>query len=86
MTETSQLPPSIRKTKRRGIVDPDQVRTLSFTVITLCIIISVIACVLSIWDFTANDTLWRTVATCIVITGGMMAFGVINSLYGPKEN
>jgi len=51
----------------------------------LCIIISVIACILAIWDFTKTDALWRTVATCIVVSAGMMAFGVTNILFGPKD-
>jgi hypothetical protein len=54
-------------------------------IITLCLLISVIACILAIWDFTKQDTLWRTIATCLVIGGGMMAFGIINGLYGPKD-
>lgn len=69
----------------RGLIRPSLVRGLSFATITACIIISVIACILAIWDFTKQDTLWRTVATCVVVAGGMMAFGVVNTLYGPRE-
>lgn len=71
--------------KRHGFVDCRKVRGITFVTITACIIISIIACILAIWDFTKQDTLWRTVATCAVIAGGMMAFGIINVLYGPKE-
>ena len=71
--------------KRRGFINPLLVRTVSFAVLTLCILICVVACILAIWDFTKTDALWRTVATCVVISGGMMAFGVINLLYGPPE-
>lgn len=85
MSETTQNPPTIQRPGRRGLINPNQVKMLSFGVITMCIIISVIACILAIWDFTKQDTLWRTVATCVVIAGGMMAFGIINALYGPKE-
>ena len=84
MNETNQVPPIIQRPKRRGLINPTKVRILSFVVITLCIIISVVACILAIWDFTKQDALWRTIATCIVIAGGMMAFGIINALYGPK--
>jgi hypothetical protein len=54
-------------------------------VLAICIAISVIASILAIWDFTKTDALWRTVATCIVVSGGMVAFGVVNSLYGSKD-
>jgi hypothetical protein len=60
-------------------------RVISFTVLAICIAISVIVSILAIWDFTKTDALWRTVATCIVVSGGMVAFGVVNSLYGSKD-
>ncbi len=85
MNDVRQNPPPIPKLRPRGLVNPEKVRMISFVTITICIIISVIACILAIWNFTKQDTLWRTVATCVVIAGGMMAFGIINGLYGPKE-
>lgn len=78
-------PPLPPRKKRRGLLSPEKVRWVSFVTITLCIIVSVVACILAIWDFTKQNTLWRTVATCIVMAGGMMAFGIINALYGPRD-
>jgi hypothetical protein len=83
MNSTGMTPPPVRR--RRGFIAPEKVRGLSFVVVTVCLIISVAACILAIWDFTRQDTLWRTVATCLVIAGGMMAFGIINALYGPRD-
>jgi len=85
--ETQIAPPPLQSQpkRRRGYINAETVRAISFGVITLCIIISVIACIMAIWEFAQSDVLWRTVATCIVISGGMMAFAVINGLYGPKE-
>ena len=74
-----------RTSPKRGFINPHLVRLASFTVLTICIIICAVACILAIWDFTKTDALARTVATCVVISGGMMGFGVINALYGPKE-
>lgn len=85
MSDEIPKPPALPKTVKRGFISPSAVRALSFVTITVCIIISVIACILAIWDFTKQDTLWRTVATCVVVAGGMMAFGVINSLYGERD-
>lgn len=76
--------PQLNKQKR-GFINPRIVRTISFAVLTICIIICVVSCILAIWDFTKTDALWRTVATCVVVSGGMMAFGIINSLYGPPS-
>ena len=83
--EIPPLPEPAQKTQRRGFINPHLVRMVSFTVLTVCIIICVVSCILAIWDFTKTDALWRTIATCIVVSGGMMAFGVINMLYGPKD-
>jgi len=81
--DTSPLPPVLPQ--KRGFINRSVVRVISFTVLAICIAISVIASILAIWDFTKTDALWRTVATCIVVSGGMMAFGVVNSLYGSKD-
>jgi hypothetical protein len=81
--DTSQLPPALPQ--KRGFINRRIMRVISFTVLAICIAISVIASILAIWDFTKTDALWRTVATCIVVSGGMVAFGVVNSLYGSKD-
>ncbi len=66
----------------RGFLNPGRVRALSFWITTLCILVSVVACLLAIWEFTGTDVLWRTVATCAVIGGGMIAFAWVNVLFG----
>ena len=81
--DTPPLPPQLPK--KRGLINQRIVQVVSFTVLVICILISVIACILAIWDFTKTDALWRTVATCIVVSGGMMAFGVTNILFGPRD-
>jgi len=49
-------------------------------------LVAVVACLLAIWNFAGTDVLWRTVATCAVIGGGMVAFYVINSIFDrPSE-
>lgn len=85
MNETPVVVPTLPKKAKRGFLSPDKVRASSFFTITICVVISVLSCILAIWDFTKDDTLWRTVATCVVIGGGMMAFGLINVFYGEKE-
>ena len=84
-TPPPPLPQPKTTKQKRGFINPRLVRMVSFAVLTVCILICVVACILAIWDFTKTDALWRTVATCFVISGGMMAFGVINSLYGPPQ-
>jgi hypothetical protein len=80
-------PPSLPSPvpNKKGFINPIAVKIVSFSVLVICIIISAIACILAIWDFTKDDVLWRTVATCFVVSGGMMAFGVVNNLYGTTD-
>jgi len=81
--DTPPLPPQLPK--KRGLINQRIVQVVSFTVLVICIIISVIACILAIWDFTKTDALWRTVATCIVVSAGMMAFGLTNIIFVPRD-
>ena len=67
---------------RRGFLNPEMVRGLSFWTTSGCLLVAVVACLLAIWEFTGTDILWRTVATCAVIGGGTLAFSWINALFG----
>jgi 4-hydroxybenzoate polyprenyltransferase len=66
---------------KRGFLNPRVVTKISFWITSLCILVAVVACLLAIWQFTGTDILWRTVATCAVIGGGMIAFYVINTIF-----
>jgi hypothetical protein len=56
--------------------------TISFWTVTACILVSVVASLLAIWQFTGTDVLWRTVATCVVVGAGTLAFAWVNSMFG----
>jgi 4-hydroxybenzoate polyprenyltransferase len=66
---------------KRGFLNPHVVTKISFWTTSGCILVAVVACLLAIWQFTGTDVLWRTVATCAVIGGGMIAFYVINTIF-----
>ena len=66
---------------KRGFLNPRIVTKIAFWTASACILIAVVACLLAIWDFAKTDVLWRTVATCAVIGGGMVAFYVINGIF-----
>jgi membrane protein YdbS with pleckstrin-like domain len=72
--------------KPRGYLNPSLVRSVAFWITSTCILIAVLASLLAIWRFTGTDVLWRTVATCIVVAGGTVAFAFVNSLFAcPPE-
>ena len=53
---------------------------------TICIVVAVVACLLAIWQFTGTDVLWRTVATCVVIGAGTLAFSFVNGLFDRERD
>ena len=69
----------------RGFINPVRVKSFSFWTTTACILIAVVASILAIWEFTGTDALWRTVATCVVIGTGTLAFAWVNSLFGLSD-
>ncbi len=80
---TDQLAPN---PKKKGFLNADKIRALSFYAISLCISVSVLASILAIWDFARADVLWRTVATCAVIAAGFMVFSIMNTALGSGHN
>jgi hypothetical protein len=66
----------------RGFLNPKRVMLFSFWITALCILVAVVASILAIWEFTGTDALWRTVATCVVIGVGTLAFSWVNTLFG----
>gem|GEM_PF-420865 len=76
----------ILKQMKRGFLNPRIVTKISFWTTSACILVAMVACLLAIWNFAGTDVLWRTVATCAVVGGGMIAFYVINSIFDrPSE-
>lgn len=71
--------------RRRGFLNPQIVRGLSFWTTSICLLVAVVASLLAIWDFTGKDTLWRTVATCVVIGAGTMVFARLNTVFGEAD-
>jgi uncharacterized membrane protein YbhN (UPF0104 family) len=69
----------------KGFLNPRIVRSTTFYIITTCIILSVIVCILAIWDFAKKDVFWRMVATFSVIAMGSALFALINNIFGSKD-
>ena len=73
---------SEQRQSRRGFLNPSLVRSISFWITSVCILVAVLASLLAIWKFAGTDILWRTVATCAVIGSGTVAFYWVNVLFG----
>jgi hypothetical protein len=68
-----------------GFLNPRRVRSFSFWITAICLFIAVGASILAIWEFTGTDALWRTVATCVVVGVGTLAFSWLNSLFDVRD-
>jgi hypothetical protein len=66
----------------KGYLNPRLVRAITFYIITICIILSVIVCILAIWEFANSDVFWRMVSTFAVIAMGSALFALINNIFG----
>lgn len=72
----------VQEVRNTGFLNARKVHAVAFFAITLCIIVSVMASILAIWDFARPDVLWRTVATCAVIATGFLIFAKMNTSIG----
>ena len=75
-----------RPQKHRGFLNPRRVVAFSFWITTASILVAVVASILAIWEFTGTDALWRTVATCVVIGMGTIAFSFSNRLFTADDD
>jgi hypothetical protein len=71
---------------RHGFLNKKMVQGFSFWTTSACILTAVGASLLAIWEFTGTDVLWRTVATCIVVTFGAISFSWVNRLFGEQAD
>jgi hypothetical protein len=73
---------SLSKRKLKGVVNPHLVRVISFTVITVSLVASTVLCILAIWSNEVVDTVWRAIATFIVVIIATAIFTVVNEKLG----
>jgi hypothetical protein len=69
---------------RRGYFPPLIIKCAAFYVISLCILASVVACILAIWDFARTDTLWRLVSSFLIVGAGTGLFAYLNGFFGDQ--
>jgi len=80
-TSEQQKKMEIPKKKSRGFLNPKLVKGLTFYIISTCIILSAIVCILAIWDYAQTDAFWRMIATFAVIAIGSAVFAFVNGIF-----
>ena len=75
---------NLPKPKReiKGVVEPKLVRTISFIVITVSLVASTVLCIWAIWQNEVYDTVWRAIATFIVVSVATGIFTFVNEKLG----
>ena len=71
--------------KRKGFLNANVVRSVTFILISICLFASVFASIMAIWDFADPDVFWRLIATFAVIGLGTWIFAVVNGAFGREE-
>lgn len=76
--------PSPPKTNRelKGVIEPRLVRNISFTVITISLVASTVLCIWAIWQNEVYDTVWRAIATFMVVIVATGIFTFVNEKLG----
>jgi uncharacterized membrane protein YqjE len=70
------------KQELRGVLHPQLVRMISFTVITVSLVACTVLCIFAIWQFTESDAVWRAIATFIVVSVATAIFTFVNERLG----
>jgi len=70
------------KIGNKGFFNPKIIKTIAFSLISLCIIGSIVLCIMAIWNYADRDTLWRMIATLGIIGLGSAVFAFINGVFG----
>ena len=82
MPENALITENEKKKKGRGFLDGRKVKAFAFTVISLCIIFSMLVSILAIWDFAEENVLYRTLATLGIVCLGCIIFHIVNARFG----
>jgi len=84
---TNSTEPKKVKNRRmtKGFLNPKIIRAITFYVISACVILSVLVCILAIWDYAETDVFWRMIATFAVIAVGSAIFAFVNNIFGLDE-
>lgn len=85
-TKSSPSVPARGAKPVKGFFPPRIVRATAFYIISLCIVASVVVCILAIWDFAKKDVLWRTLNSLVVVAAGTALFAFVNGIFGEEKS
>jgi hypothetical protein len=72
--------------RQRGYLDPGSVTGFVFYVVTACIAAGVVVSILAVWALIGDLTLWRALATCLIVALGAVFFAVVNLCFTARSD
>ncbi len=72
----------INNRNQKGVVNPKIVRNTAFAIITCSLVICTVLCIWAIWQNEVVDTVWRAIATFIVVSVATGIFTFVNEKLG----
>ena len=82
MENEKKVQPQKPKSELKGVIEPRLVRNISFTVITVSLVASTVLCIWAIWQNEVYDTVWRAIATFMVVIVATGIFTFVNEKLG----
>jgi len=82
MEEQKRAQPPRPQKELKGVIRPRLVRNISFTIITISLVASTTLCIWAIWQNEVYDTVWRAIATFIVVIVATGIFTFVNEKLG----
>ena len=82
MENEKQIQQTKRRQELKGVLEPRLVRNISFTVITVSLVASTVLCIWAIWQTEVYDTVWRAIATFMVVIVATGIFTFVNEKLG----
>jgi uncharacterized membrane protein YqjE len=82
MENEKRVQPARPKAELKGVIEPRLVRNISFTVITISLVASTVLCIWAIWQNEVYDTVWRAIATFMVVIVATGIFTFVNEKLG----
>lgn len=72
----------INSQEKKGVLSPVIVRNTAFVIITFSLVICTVLCIWAIWQNEVVDTVWRAIATFIVVSVATGIFTFVNEKLG----
>ncbi len=81
MANSTEAKATVKK-EIKGVISPKLVRVISFVIITVSLVASTVLCIWAIWQNEVYDTVWRAIATFIVVSVATGIFTFVNEKLG----